>query len=774
MFRMTRRVRGRGSALAVAVALATILSALPAQAAEPVAVEPPKVARILPDRTLALFVAEDITVTKERYKETVIWKLWEEPEVQAFFEPIIPKIEAILEKGEKMGEFSFADIPAALGGQVALALVGVDTEGNEPRPEIALVADVTDRAAAARLLERIGRAINEGTPAKFATWSAGPITHGRVKGTDEVMEAGYVLTDSALYVALGPEGNLLKSLVAAARNGQPDPLAADPDFQKAVERAGERRDLFGYLQVRSIRELAFALAKKEGAHQNELFKAKSALNALGLYDVRSVSFVEAVDPPGFRSQMFVHAPSPRKGVFDLISTEPVRDSMLALAPSKATSLFAFRLRMDRLLPLVRKVAGIVEPGAGQQIDMMLGQMKQGGLDIEKSVLEGLGLEGAVIVDPVATAGLGPQQGLAGLALVMRAADPESFQPVYAMVTMLAQAQAQANGMAVSQTPAPDGAVVTSVAVPQLAMMGITPAITMTRGHVVIGLSVEAVTRICRTLAGTVPQPLVEADDYRRSLARAGVEPGWLVSFGRPATKEDFDPLIQYAPMASPFLASAAGRPDMPKDLGDLLRAINLTNLPSGSTLAKHGLAQIGIGWQDADGLGVTSYGPVGLSAVTAAMVGGGAAAVIPALGRARSRARRTVCMSNLKQIGLALQLYAGDNGGSYPATLGALVPDYVADASILRCPESGTAYSYVSGLKQSDRASVIVAFDAPGNHGNGANVLRIGGSVSWQRNATWIKRMVDMQVKRFARQGRDVKVVGPGEDAGGEEPDDFF
>jgi len=738
MFRMTRRVLNQVRGLIGAVAVATILSAMPARAAEPAQVEPPKVARILPDTTLALFVAEGISTTRERYKETVIWKLWEEPEVQAFFEPIIPKIEAILEKGEEMGEFKFADIPAAFGGQVALAFVGLDTRREEPLPEIALIADITDRAAASRLLARIGRAVNEaeGTDAEYTTWQAGPLTFGRISEEGEPMEAGYVLTDSVLYVAMGPEGNLLKSLVAAARNGQPDPIADDPDFQKAVERAGERRDLFGYVQVNRIRELVFAIATEMGGPADELDKGKRVLDALGLSDVRSVSFVEAVDPPGFRSQMFVHAPSPRKGVFDLISREPVRDSMLKLAPSKATSLFAFRLRMDKLLPLVRKVAGVVEPGAAQQIDMMLGQMKQGfGLDIEKSVIEGLGLEGAVIVDPVAGAGLGPQQGLAGLALVMRAADPESFQPVYAMVTALAQAQAQANGMAVTSTQTPDGAVVTSVAMPQLAMAGVTPAITMTRGHVVIGLSVEAVTRISRTLAGNVPEPLVEADDYRRSLARAGVEPGWLVSFGRPATKEDFDPLLQYAPMASPFLASAAGRPDMPKDLGDLLRAIDLTNLPSGSTLAKHGLAQIGIGWQDDDGIGVTGYGPVGLSAASVAVTGIGAAAVIPALGRARSRARRTVCTSNLKQVGLALQLYAGDNGGSYPATLGALLPDYLNDPSILRCPESGTAYSYVSGLKQSDRASVIVAFDAPGNHGNGANVLRVGGSVSWQRLA---------------------------------------
>ncbi len=773
---MSRSIRSAGGSrrgIAMAVALATVTMAFTARGAEP-----PKVARILPEGTLALFVAEDISLTKERYGETALLKLWSEPEVQSFFEPIIPKLEAIIAKGEEMGEFTFADISAAFGGQVALALVGFDATQMPPLPEIALIADITNRAAAGRLLERVGRAIDESSNAVYTTWAAGPLTFGRIAEDGERMEAGYVLTESSLYIGLGPDGNVLKSLIAAAKNGEAAPLSSDPDFLKAVDRGGDRRDLFGYVQARRIRELVFRLAPMLGAQEGELALAKRALDVLGLSSVRSVSFVEVVDPPGFRSQMLIHAPTPRQGIFDLMSPEPVRESMLKLASSKASSLLAFRLRMDRLLPLVREVAGIVEPGAVQGVDAVLAQLKQGlGIDVENGVLGGLGLEGIVIMDPVATAGVGPGQGLAGLALVMRAKDPESFQPVYEILTSLAQAQAQANGLVVSQNPTPDGALIKSIAVPQLNMLGVTPSLTMTKGHLIIGLSVDAVSRICRTLSGVAPEPLVEADDYRRSLARAGEEPGWLVSFGRPAKKEDIDQIRQFAPIASPFIASAAGRPEVPPELADLLRSINLTNLPTGSTIAKHGLAQIAIGWQDEDGVGITSYGPVGFSAASAAVAGIGTAAAIPQIGRARARATRAACSSHLKQIGLALTLYANDNGGKYPATLPALVPNYINDARMLACPASGKGYTYVSGLTSNDRPSVIVAFDAAGNHAGGANIVRVGGAVAWQRNATWVTRMVDMQIKRFERQGRTVRLIVPGDDAGGaveEEPEEFF
>ena len=45
-----------------------------------------------------------------------------------------------------------------------------------------------------------------------------------------------------------------------------------------------------------------------------------------------------------------------------------------------------------------------------------------------------------------------------------------------------------------------------------------------------------------------------------------------------------------------------------------------------------------------------------------------AALLLPALAAAKARARRTTCLSNLKQINLGVHLYAGDNGDTLPNT----------------------------------------------------------------------------------------------------------
>jgi prepilin-type N-terminal cleavage/methylation domain-containing protein/prepilin-type processing-associated H-X9-DG protein len=56
--------------------------------------------------------------------------------------------------------------------------------------------------------------------------------------------------------------------------------------------------------------------------------------------------------------------------------------------------------------------------------------------------------------------------------------------------------------------------------------------------------------------------------------------------------------------------------------------------------------------------------------VTVAIIAVLAAILLPALGRAREQSKRAVCSSNLRQIGLALNLYADDYEGWYLPTDG--------------------------------------------------------------------------------------------------------
>ena len=61
-----------------------------------------------------------------------------------------------------------------------------------------------------------------------------------------------------------------------------------------------------------------------------------------------------------------------------------------------------------------------------------------------------------------------------------------------------------------------------------------------------------------------------------------------------------------------------------------------------------------------------------------------AALLLPALGKAKTKAQAIGCMSNLKQVALALTMYKDDNQGRMPSALtyGAIPGDYTSCANL--------------------------------------------------------------------------------------------
>jgi prepilin-type N-terminal cleavage/methylation domain-containing protein len=72
-----------------------------------------------------------------------------------------------------------------------------------------------------------------------------------------------------------------------------------------------------------------------------------------------------------------------------------------------------------------------------------------------------------------------------------------------------------------------------------------------------------------------------------------------------------------------------------------------------------------------------------------------AALLFPVLSSAREKAKQSVCISNLRQIGIAFRLYLEDYNGERPYLLDRLVPTYVSTPKLLLCPDDITGnYAY--------------------------------------------------------------------------------
>jgi prepilin-type processing-associated H-X9-DG protein len=116
---------------------------------------------------------------------------------------------------------------------------------------------------------------------------------------------------------------------------------------------------------------------------------------------------------------------------------------------------------------------------------------------------------------------------------------------------------------------------------------------------------------------------------------------------------------------------------------------------------------------------------------------------------------RIKCASNLKQIGLSLQIYAGEHSGQYPASFQELLPAADITTEVFVCPlstdtrafgpttletlqvfgEPGhNSYVYAgAGLTSATiTPSHVLAYENLSNHGgDGMNVVYGDGSVEW-------------------------------------------
>ena len=128
--------------------------------------------------------------------------------------------------------------------------------------------------------------------------------------------------------------------------------------------------------------------------------------------------------------------------------------------------------------------------------------------------------------------------------------------------------------------------------------------------------------------------------------------------------------------------------------------------------------------------------------------------LLPVLAKARERARRINCAGNLKQLGLGMLMYSGDNDGQLPDAFADLIGTggttvYVDDGKVFGCPSATTPGTGVGSTNYiqntlatrddvANAAGVSMALDdtGDGNHNSGEwiNTLYVDGHVEGAAN----------------------------------------
>lgn len=143
------------------------------------------------------------------------------------------------------------------------------------------------------------------------------------------------------------------------------------------------------------------------------------------------------------------------------------------------------------------------------------------------------------------------------------------------------------------------------------------------------------------------------------------------------------------------------------------------------------------------------------------------ALTLPALGKARSNARQAVCLTNLRQLGMALQMYTHDSDDYLPfnnaVSCGlAIVPPwpllmypYLKNPHVYECPGRDlslrtTNYDTTARNWNHCQATAPDGYTLPLNAA--AGVQRVGMAYGW--NQSWIPRAVLGNANTWAKSGR--------------------
>ena len=286
----------------------------------------------------------------------------------------------------------------------------------------------------------------------------------------------------------------------------------------------------------------------------------------------------------------------------------------------------------------------------------------------------------------------------------------------------------------------------------LAMAQIMPSWTVVGDRAIIGSNQALLTSAVNQItSGT--KSIRGTEGFRKVTAKL---PPNLLSFKYGDSKLQFTQLTtaaqQFWPMATMFASNA----------GLKLPFV----LPQLSHIAQDMGPSCQYSWLDDKGLR-SHYSGAGIEPSLGAVAGGaiGAGILMPALARARLQARNTVSMVNLKQLGLAVIMYADEHDGKLPDNF-EQAKEYYEDSKILESPFkpkgfAGPSYIYVSGhsMKAESPARQIVAYENPEYCKDTINALFLDGHVEKMQKDRFLETL-EATYKQLGREMPEIKFKG--------------
>jgi hypothetical protein len=597
---------------------------------------------LLPDDTVLYMSVSDLPGLLAKLKESEGYKIVKELKL---FERLAPP-----EDYAKMQEFYTTYIEPLGGifsGQVAFALTKVDA-GNGGKPELVLLADVSKSEAALNtFLEKTIHPLVTKEGAAPEQVEVGGVTYTKLlpDPQDPNSPLFYTVHDGVLMVSLSTE--TISSLITP-----PAKTLAGNAWYADVKRALAGSDVQVYFNAGMFIQKGIEEGPEEAAAWMEAF---------GLDKLRGIGFGSAMGPGGGDATVRLATDGAPAGLLGAFAKAGGPIDSLAYVPGDAGFYYVLNFESlkaiyDQFATTLQSVSEKLATDSFEQFTAGIGQIETVlGMKLD-DVLASFGGEIAVYAKIPEALGIPPA------AVLIEIKDKAKVEQFVARVLELLGSADEA--VKTTTTTYGTTEITTVLAAPQ-----ITPGVAVLDRFLVISTHPDVIRSVIDTAA---KGPNLGANEqYRAATAGLPGEPVGLMYV-------DLKGLYEFV---FPLIAASVHPPERLEglfaDLGGLGEhlsgvGITLTADASGFTYRKHSKSAL-----LEPGLLV------------------GAGMVLPAIARARESARSAASISNVRQVAMAIEMYATDHDGQMPTKLSDLVPEYIDSAAVFVSPNSNTKASLI-------------------------------------------------------------------------------
>jgi hypothetical protein len=630
---------------------------------------------------------------KPAFEKTILGRIWNDPGVQTFREAVrkalLAKAEQEMPQLNNTGTFELAE---NIFNQVTARpfMIGVarkEAAQGLPFYGFAILDAGPRKAEMAASLTKLESFAGEEDIGEIQIGSVK--MHGPKNASDNPVYWGFV---GNYFVFAINDGNGLAMKYLRDNNSRPIPV-----YLQKVPGSGDA--LVVHVNREKAFEILHTIAMISGAHQ-QFGVIETAMKELGLNNIKSLTERAGFDGADLACNCLLEMPQPRTGL--LANFKTIDLSMFDMADPCAMSASVVNCDVAGIYDTVMDTARTVIGNDFIQVEQGIATIEsEMNFKIRQGLLESLSGPMLFYAMPSGVTVQLPQGGfviIAGLKDVKRWED--------SLTALEKFAAAKSDGMVQVSSQVQDGLTVHTWAIVPLAMAQVMPSWTVISDKVVIGSNPALLTSAVNQInSGT--KSIRSTDGFKKVTAKL---PANLISFKYGDSKHQFTQLMTVLQQFWPMATMAAS------NVGIKLPFV----LPQLSHIAQDMGPSCQYSWFDDQGLR-SHYRGAGIEPSLGAVAGGaiGAGVLMPALAKARQKARQTVSMTNLKHLVLRVIMYADEHDGKLPDSF-EQAKQYYKDTKILESPLkpkgfAGPSYIYVKGHSMNEKspATQIIAYENP-------------------------------------------------------------